>query len=68
MKKVYYEGLKIKKVNPDELKNKVVYKVLKNKYEYVCTLKKNVEIYRFIDLFGNYYIKSVNNSKIFIKE
>ena len=67
-KNVYYKGFKIKKVNPTELKNKSVYKVIGYKHEYVTTLKSNDLINRFIEFFGDYKVKSVNNNILFIEE
>ncbi len=67
-KRVYYNGFKIKKVNPTELRNKSVYKVVAYKHEYVTTLKSIDLINRFIKSFGDYKVKSVNNNMLFIEE
>ena len=67
-KKIYYEGFKIKKVNPTELKGKSVYKVVAYKHEFVTTLKTKELVDRFIDSFGDYKVKSVNNNMLFIEE
>ena len=67
-KNVYYKGFKIKKVNPVELKNKSVYIVVGYKHEFVTILKTKDLVIRFIDCFGDYKVKSVNNNILFIEE
>ena len=67
-KKIYYLGFKIKKVNPTELNGKSVYIVFGYKHEFVTTLKTDDLVIRFIDFFGDYKVKSVNNNMLFIEE
>lgn len=67
-KKIYYQGFKIKKVNPTELKGKAVYKCNGYKQEYVTTLKTKELVNRFVEAFGDYKVKSVNNNMLFIEE
>ena len=67
-KKIYYLGFKIKKVNPTELKGKSVYKCNGYKHEYITTLKSSDLLNRFIEVFGDYKVKSVNKNFLFIEE